>query len=236
MVKSTEPSSVAPVWRVWLVPGGLLFAVFLVYVLGKSGNMGGLEGAFDRVGTLSGSLWGLPGLIGLFCVGAYLGVPQFMLIGAAILAFGPWPGMTYSWLATLCSGALTFWTGRLGGEALLRRYGGRRGRKFSAFLGRNAFKASTLVRLIPSGPFILVNMVFGASGARFSGFLAGLALGAVPKLGLVALAAQGLLAAEEGALWVAGGAVIGVAVLWGGMLWAVQRKKNDFTAVTRKSD
>jgi len=53
--------------------------------------------------------------------------------------------------------------------------------------------------------------------------LAGLGLGALPKLGLVALAGQGVIAAEQGALWLAVGAITGVAIIWGSMIWLGRR-------------
>ncbi len=217
----------APLWRVWLLPGCVLAAVLIVFALGKAGLLPGFEGLLDRVGVLSGSSWALPILIGIFCLAAFLGLPQFVLFGAAIVAFGPWLGMAYAWLATLCSGALTFWAGRFGGEAIFNRFAGARAQRLSAFLGRNTFKASLLVRLVPTGPFILVNMAFGISKARFLAFLGGLAIGALPKLALVALAARGLIAAEQGVVWMSVVTVLGVGVIWGGMIWLGRRKLAD---------
>lgn len=215
------------------MPLALLAVIGAVFVLGRAGALPWVDEALERAEALAGSPWGVPALVGLFCVGAFLGIPQFVLMGIAVAGFGPWLGMAYAWLATLCSGALTFWTGRLGGEGLFKRYAGARALKLSAFLGRNAFKASALVRLVPSGPFIAVNMAFGMSGARFSGFLAGLAIGAMPKLALIALAGQGLVAAQTGAAWVVAGAVGGAALLWGAIIWIKQRqsgKADDFPA------
>ena len=211
--------------RVLLLPLSVVGAVLAVFIAGKMGFVSGLDGLIGQAGSYAGSFWGLPVLIGIFCIGAFLGVPQFALMGGAVVAFGPLLGLGYAWAATLCSGALTFWTGRLGGETLFKRYAGRRGAKLSGFLGRNGFMASLLVRLVPTGPFILVNMAFGVSKARFPAFLAGLAIGALPKLGLVALAGQGLIAAEQGAIWIAGCAVIAVMLIWGGMVWLGRTQK-----------
>jgi uncharacterized membrane protein YdjX (TVP38/TMEM64 family) len=46
---------------------------------------------------------------------------------------------------------------------------------------------SLVVRNVPSAPFIVVNMAFGASKARFTSFIAGCALGVLPKTVVVAL-------------------------------------------------
>ena len=219
----TDPSDGPPLWRVWLLPLGFLIVVLVVFGLGKAGVLPELSGWLDQLGALSGSPWGLPALIGLFCIGAFIGAPQFILYGGALIAFGVWPGIGYAWLATLCSGGVTFWTGRIGGEALFNRFAGIRAQKVSGFLGANAFKASALVRLVPAGPFLLVNMAFGISKARFIPFLAGLGLGALPKLGIVLLVGQGVTTLSEGSVLLGGMAILGAAAIWF-WLGSVQRK------------
>ncbi len=36
------------------------------------------------------------------------GVPQFVLIAAAVVAFGPWTGFAYSWIGTMVSSLVGF--------------------------------------------------------------------------------------------------------------------------------
>ena len=196
-----EASDHVPAWRVWLAPLGLLIGIVAVFMLGRAGMITGLDDALAKAGMLADSPWGLPALIGVFCLGAYLGLPQFALIGLAIAAFGPVVGFAYAWLATLSSGTLTFWTGRALGSGIVKRYSGKRLDRIIRLINENAFTASAIVRTIPTGPFLLVNMVFGASGARFLPFLLGLAAGSVPKLALIAFAGESLSAALTGSLW-----------------------------------
>ena len=145
-------------------------------------------------------------------------------MAAAIVAFGPLTGMLYAWGATLCSGGLTYWTGRLGGHKLVAHMAGRRVKSFVGFLGANTFKSSLFVRLVPAGPFILVNMAFGASRAGFAAFMAGLAVGALPKLAVVALVAQGTISLGQSSL-VAGAIAFLAAILVSGWLLFFKRKK-----------
>ncbi len=56
--------------------------------------------------------WALPAAVGGFAVMAFLGVPQFVLIAAAVVAFGPWTGFAYSWIGTLVSALVGFALGR----------------------------------------------------------------------------------------------------------------------------
>jgi uncharacterized membrane protein YdjX (TVP38/TMEM64 family) len=169
-----------------------------VFALGKMGQLPGLEEAEDWLRALADSHWGLPAVILVFCVAAFIGVPQFALIAAAVAVFGPVMGAVYGWVANMLSGALTFWIGRAGGEAAVRRYAGPRARRLSDLIGRNAFLASAIVRSVPAGPFLIVNMVFGASSAKFRDYWAGMALGILPKILLVAVGWNTIVAAFTG--------------------------------------
>ena len=158
--------------------------------------------------------WGLPVIIAVFCLAAFLGIPQFGLIAATVVAFGPAQGFAYSWLATLVSGTTSFWAGRLAGEQTFRRYAGGGANRMSEFIGHNGFTASVLVRVVPTAPFVVVNMAFGVSHTKYLHFIAGLALGVVPKTALVAFAGQSLMSALTGSPWLALFAALAAAVAW----------------------
>ena len=111
-----------------------------------------------------------------------------VLIAAAVVAFGPWLGSLYSWIGTMVSAAVGFWLGRLTGGRLLRDLGGRGIQAFIAMIGRNGFLASLIVRLVPSAPFVAVNMAAGVTTMPFLAFAGGTALGIVPKILLTAMA------------------------------------------------
>jgi uncharacterized membrane protein YdjX (TVP38/TMEM64 family) len=75
-------------------------------------------------------------------------------------------------------------------------------------VGRNGFFASFIVRLVPSAPFIVVNMAAGVTPMRVSAFAFGTALGIVPKIVLVAFAGNSIVRLMKGevgrdALWLA---------------------------------
>lgn len=177
----------------------LLFSlILLLFVLGKSGTLYDPDAVRDAMAELSGSWWGLPSLILLFIILAYVGFPQAGLIGISVFAFGPVNGALYAWIATLCSGTTTFYTGRIVGEAALRKHGGNLANRLSIFIGRNAFLASAVVRNVPTGPFLLVNMIFGATRAKFLHFLAGLGVGASVKIVLITFFGASILQALQG--------------------------------------
>jgi len=177
---------------------GLLALALAVFSLGKAGILPGREEALAWLESLSGSPWGLPAVVLVFCIAAFLGVPQFALIAASIGVFGPLTGAAYAWIANMISGALSFWIGRAGGEAAVRRFGGPRTRKLSRLIGQNALIASAVVRSVPAGPFLIVNMVFGASAAKFRDYWTGMGLGILPKIALVAIGWKTVISAFQG--------------------------------------
>jgi uncharacterized membrane protein YdjX (TVP38/TMEM64 family) len=177
---------------------GLLALALAVFALGKAGILPGREEALAWLESLSGSPWGLPAVVLVFCIAAFLGVPQFALIAASIAVFGPLTGAAYAWIANMISGALSFWIGRAGGEAAVRRFGGPRARKLSRLIGQNALIASAVVRSVPAGPFLIVNMAFGASAAKFRDYWTGMGLGILPKIALVAIGWKTVISAFQG--------------------------------------
>ena len=55
-------------------------------------------------------------------------------------------------------------------------------------IGKNGFMASLIVRLVPSAPFIVVNMAAGVTPMKVRDFVAGTAIGIIPKIALTAFA------------------------------------------------
>ncbi len=159
----------------------------------------------------------------VFCLSALFGAPQFVLIAACVVAFGPWWGFTYSWVATVISAAMTFYMGRFAGAGLMHRFAGGSLDRLSAYIGQNAFSASFIVRNIPSAPFIVVNMAFGASRASFLGFITGCALGILPKTALVAMFGSSYATLMKGGNWKMALGMAALALLWLGLMLLARR-------------
>ena len=216
--------------RAVLISAGLFVAAVLILVIGRAMLMsaGEGEGAFGAMQSALIALRdhpaGLPLLILIFCACAFIGAPQFALIALAVAAFGPVRGMAYAWIAVLCSMSVTFWFGRFAGEATVRRYGGETLNRLARFVGENDFFASMIVRNLPTAPFIIVNMAFGVSRARYWRFLAGGAIGVLPKLSLVAFGGQAVMAALGGNLWLAVLAAVLAFAVWAVLVVAARKR------------
>jgi uncharacterized membrane protein YdjX (TVP38/TMEM64 family) len=205
----------AKAWRAALVTLGLLAVTVAILMFGKTELGRHLLDDFEAwLKGFSGSPWGLVAAIAVFTAAAYIGAPQFVLIAACVVAFGPWLGFLYSWIATVASAAATYWTGRLTGARALERLGGRAASHLFAHVGRNAFTASFVIRNVPSAPFILVNMAFGAARASFPAFLAGCALGVLPKTALVSFFGASFAALGGRGGWVQALTAGGLGLAW----------------------
>ena len=168
--------------------------------------------------SLSDSVWGLPATIFIFCVAAFIGAPQWMLITASVLAFGPVQGGLYSWAATLSSAGLDFWIARKIGARRIEKISGDVLTKIMRAIRKNGFMTSFTVRLVPTGPFVLVNFAAGISNMKFTAFMAGTALGIIPKILIVSLIGLGIISGVNKSYmaWLFAGfaaLVIGVTIL-----------------------
>jgi uncharacterized membrane protein YdjX (TVP38/TMEM64 family) len=207
----------ARAWRAVAVSIGMVVVVGVMLVIGRLYYGAEIEAFIDStLGEARRAHWGLPATILVFTLTAYVGAPQIVLIGACVVAFGPEQGFWFAWIATICSGAVTYFTGRLSSAETKRRFGGATGGRFTRFMGKNGFLASLIVRFVPTAPFVVVNMAFGAARVGFLAFIGGLALGVLPKTAIVAFAGDGIMDALEGKLGSA--ALMGVLAI---ALWIV---------------
>lgn len=129
-----------------------------------------------------------PLVIAAFVLLGLLMVPVLLLIVATGIAFGPWLGSTYALAGAIASASFGFWLGRRVGLPRVERIAGPRVKRVSDAVERNGTLAVYVIRKIPM-PFLLINMVMGASRIRFRDFFLGTFLGMGPIV--VALAGFG---------------------------------------------
>jgi len=210
-------------WRTALAVVLLLGATVGLLALGKTQLGLATEAKLEAwLQGYAGSPWAFAATVILFVVAAFIGAPQFILIAACVVAFGPNLGFVYSWIATVVSAGVTYWLGRGPTARLVDRLDSRTLARLKRFVGRNAFYASFMIRNVPSAPFIVVNMAFGATRANFWTYLAGCALGVLPKTALVAFFGGAVVSAVSGdGVWTSL-ILAAVAVVWLGLMLAVR--------------
>ncbi len=152
------------------------------------------------------------------------GVPLMLLTAGATAVFDDvLIGFAISWTSSMIGAVLAFWLGRWSGATLVRRFAGEKVQAVSERLGRRGILACLVIRLIPTAPAIVVNMVIGASHISFPKFLIGTGLGIAPKLAFIAVVTKGVIALEtsQGPLIFAGLAFLILA--WFGSLFVLRR-------------
>lgn len=205
----------ARAWRAMALSALLVVAVLALLVIGRMFFGPQITAFIDStLGQAQRGHWGLIAAILVFVLTSFVGAPQFVLIGACVVAFGPVNGFWYAWVATIISGAVNYLVGALTSAHTTKHFGGATGGRFTSFMNKNAFLASLLIRNVPSGPFIVVNMAFGAARVSFIAFITGLALGVLPKTAIVAFGGAGIMAALEGNLGIAVIMLAAAIVLW----------------------
>jgi uncharacterized membrane protein YdjX (TVP38/TMEM64 family) len=221
-------------WRTLAVSFVLFGGVGVVFLFGAQVLGFNGEAAVERwMGATSGP-WALPAAVGAFALLAFIGVPQFVLIAAAVVAFGAWTGFAYSWIGTMVSSLVGFYLGRFAGARALQTLSSESMQRFMDMVGRNGFLASLIVRLVPSAPFIVVNMAAGVTPMRVFDFTAGTALGIVPKIALTAFAGNSIVQAMKGGsvrhmAWLAAVIVLWVAIGWLARKWLKSREDQQET-------
>lgn len=210
-------------WRTVAATALVLAATVGLLMFGKSQfGLAAEEKLESWLQGYAGSPWAFAVTVVLFVVSAFIGVPQFILIAACVVAFGPSLGFFYSWAATVASAGVTYWLGRGPTARLVDRFGGKTTDRLKRFVGKNAFYASFMIRNVPSAPFIVVNMAFGATRANFWSFMAGCGLGVLPKTALVAFFGGAVVTAVSGdGVWTSL-VLAGVAVVWLGLMLGVR--------------
>ncbi len=106
-------------------------------------------------------------------------------------AFGFLPGVLLASLAVVAGCMLSFYVARYLLRAfLLQRYAGRIDR-MGRFVHDNTFVMTVLIRLLPLGSNLMVNVAAGVSGVRSVPFFLGSALGYLPQTLIFALVGSG---------------------------------------------
>lgn len=117
-----------------------------------------------------------PSVICLFVILGFGLIPVLLLVAATGITFGPVLGPIYAMAGCLTSASVGFALGRRIGIRRVEAFGGERITRVTDTLKRNGTLAVFLLRKIPA-PFLLSNIVAGASTVRYRDFMLGTMLG-----------------------------------------------------------
>ncbi len=121
-----------------------------------------------------------------------LGLPRGLIAFLGGYAFGALGGTALALAATTigCAGAF-FYARILGRDFVAGRFADRV-RKIDDFLSRNPVSMTILIRLLPVGSNLAVNLTAGVSSVNFAAFIGGSALGYIPQTFIFALMGSGI--------------------------------------------
>jgi len=144
----------------------------------------------SALGFFREAWYGLLAATGVFTLACLAFVPVTGMTVAASLVLGPWTGACVAWVGATSAAALGYLAGQLLWRDSVRRLAGPRLHALSQRMGRHGVLSSALLRTVPLAPFMVVNLVAGASDVRARDFVLGTALGILPGTLLLAFAAD----------------------------------------------
>jgi uncharacterized membrane protein YdjX (TVP38/TMEM64 family) len=193
---------------VWKDIAKLILPLLALWII-VSVNRDAILPFLQAVGEGADEGWAVPAALTMMVIGSLVLIPQWMLIAAVVAAFGLGEGAAISWLGSLLGISLHLIIGRTSAASLVDKLAQRlsddRFEKLRQGFVRNSFQSGFIIRLVPTGPALIVNMLAGSLRVRAGAFLAGSALGIVPKIALTGLITQGLLSTAQGqqyGLWI----------------------------------
>ncbi len=143
------------------------------------------------------NLLGSPGaasdlaFVAIVAVATAVGFPRQAVAFAGGWLFGPWLGLVLAICGQLLGAVLDFYWARWLARDWAQRRLPPRLQSIDRFLTRNAFTTTLILRLLPVGNNMLLNLAAGLSSVNAAAFLAGSALGYVPQTLIFALLGAG---------------------------------------------
>jgi phosphatidylserine/phosphatidylglycerophosphate/cardiolipin synthase-like enzyme/uncharacterized membrane protein YdjX (TVP38/TMEM64 family) len=147
----------------------------------------------------------------------------FVIMLAAVIAFGPWLGFLYALVGIVTSAVVTYYIGRWLKRDTVRRLAGPRLDRMIDVLKKHGLLAMTLLRLVPLAPFAVESIVAGAIHMRLWHVALGTAIGLLPGTLATTVFGDAIETALTGSGDVNWWLVGGVVALLGGGIWAVKR-------------
>ena len=140
--------------------------------------------ALDRLIDIGVALrehpWAPLAVMAIFVVAGLVLFPLSVLIIVMAIVYGPVLGPIYTLCGAALSAAVTFSIGRKLGRETVRKLAGSRLNDLSRRLARRGFLPVMIARLLPVGPYSILNLVAGASHIGWRNFLIGTVLGLAP--------------------------------------------------------
>lgn len=124
-------------------------------------------------------------LTGIFFLSGLACVPINPILVTCVVFFGPWTALGCGLVGTHASALAGFWLGSVFGKPLIHKLGSKKIDHINHILGKRGVGSVALIRLLPVAPFIVVNLVAGASRLPFRVFNLGTLAGMIPGMSIL---------------------------------------------------
>jgi phospholipase D1/2 len=138
--------------------------------------------------ALRESAWALAAAPLVFIGLAVVMVPVTLLRVTSVIVFGPLWGPLFALVGSAVAALVGFEVGRHAGGPFFARFTGPRVQRIRERVHGGGALAVVALRLVPLGPFMVVNAACGAAGIQRRPFMVGTVIVMVPTLVLMALA------------------------------------------------
>lgn len=132
--------------------------------------------------AIAASPLSFPIVVGIYVLAGFVAFPVTLLIAATAITFGTWEGLGVALTGSMSSALATYAAGRWLGADILRRVMGPRINRVARKVKSNGILAVTTMRVMPTAPFMLVNLVAGATKIRLTDYAIGTLLGLAPGI------------------------------------------------------
>lgn len=163
-----------------------------------------------------------PIVVGIYVAAGFIAFPVTLLIAATAITFGTWEGLSVALAGSMSSALATYAAGRWLGADLLRRVMGPRINRVARKVKSNGILAVTTMRVMPTAPFMLVNLVAGATKIRLLDYAIGTLLGLAPGVVIMSVLGGRLLEMMTRPSLVDVALIAGFLVIWAGLSYALQ--------------
>ncbi|MBA4141959.1 MAG: VTT domain-containing protein [Nitrosospira sp.] len=133
----------------------------------------------------------------LFVIGGLVAFPLTVLIIACVFVFDAWLGFLYSLLGACLSAMTTYGLSHMLGHDIIRRFAGNKINALNKRLAQRGIMTMVVARIFPFSPFLIINLLAGASHIRLRDFALGTAIGLVPRISVIALVTDYLVTLDK---------------------------------------
>lgn len=172
--------------------------------------------------SVAASPLSFPLVVGIFIAAGFIAFPVTLLIAATAITFGTWEGLSVALTGSMASALSTYAAGRWLGADLLRRVMGPRINRVARKVKSNGILAVTTMRVMPTAPFMLVNLVAGATRIRLLDYTIGTFLGLAPGIVIMSVLGGRLLEMMTRPSLIDIALVAGFLLLWAGLSYILQ--------------